>query len=134
VAEAHAAAVEQAARAAERQAARRLAEARIAEAADVSTRERLRRARRVAGLLALAGVATAGVQLWLMASTGVVPGAWLVLAGCVAAVALSGAVQRRIVARTRMLAPVAARPVARRGGSTLLDAEPITPPASREWT
>ncbi|AYF97359.1 hypothetical protein [Protaetiibacter intestinalis] len=130
-AEVHAAALR--AREAERRAAvveraQQLAERRPETATPL---DRLRRARRVAGLLLLATVLVGGVQLWLIATTGMSVGAWVVLAGCVAGGLVSTAIQRRIVERTRALAAPAA-PVARTA-SVLLDAEPIAEPV-REWT
>ncbi len=96
---------------------------------------RLRRARRVAGLLLLAAIVVGAVQLWLMATTGVAVRAWFVVGGCVGAVALSVRLQSRIATRARALAGDVAAPVpAHRGGSTLLDAETPHPAASREWT
>ena len=139
LAEAHAAEVEQASRAAERQAADRIAAAQAravaaGAAARTDARAGLRRARRLAGLLALAGVVTALVQGWLMLATGAAPGAWVVLAGSAVAITLSVALQRRVAMRIRMLAPVSVQPAARRASSPLLDAEPIAVEASRGWT
>lgn len=96
---------------------------------------RLRRARRVAGLLLLAAVVVGAVQLLLMASTGVALGAWFVLGGCVVAVATSVRMQGRIAARARALATeVTAVAPARRTRSTLIDAELPQERVSREWT
>ncbi|QEO09404.1 hypothetical protein [Protaetiibacter larvae] len=126
-AEAEAAAVERAARTA----SAALAAHRVSARA-VLVQQRLRRARRIAGLLLLAALVVAAVQLWLMATTGVVPGSWLVLAGAAAAGVVSVRIQRGIVARTRAVAALAAAPVAR-ASSRLIDAEPVTAPA-RGWT
>ena len=112
-AEVHAAAVR--ARAAESRAAelaraaRRPAPAAAVErAADVApvvlAFARLRRARRLAGLLLLAAVAVGTVQLWLMATTGVALGSWLVILGCALAAGVSVRLQRSIAARARALA------------------------------
>jgi len=147
-AEARAAEIERAARAVEAEAAR-AAQRRIeapavaraasatpapsASATSASASERLRRARRVAGLLLLASVVVAAAQVWLIASTGAVAGSWLVLAGCAGGAALSVALQRRIVARSRALAPATSVRRAQRSASALLDAEPIAEPV-REWT
>lgn len=76
-------------------------------------RQRLRRARRIAGFLLLAALAVAGYQFVLMATMGIAPGAWVVLAGCAVAAAVSIALQRRIRDRTRLAASwarAAARP------------------------
>lgn len=143
-AEARAAEIERAARAvtatAERVVAQRPVAVRTASgslASPVSrvspAAERLRRARRVAGLLLLASVAVAAVQAWLMVSTGAVLGSWLVLAACGAGAVTSLSLQRRIVERSRTLAPAASGRVVRRSASTLIDAEPVVEPA-REWT
>ena len=94
---------------------------------------RLRRARRVAGLLLLAAVVVGAVQLWLMATTGVALGSWLVIGGCVVATVTSVRLQGRIAARARALAGEAPAAPARRS-SALVDV--ATPPAAapREWT
>lgn len=138
-AEARAAEIERAARAvtatADRVAAQRRVE--IPTAAPTATAAtgaaRLRRARRVAGLLLLASVVVAAVQAWLIASTGAVAGSWLVLAVCGAGAVTSVSLQRRIVARSHALAPAASVRTARRTSSSLIDAEPIATPV-REWT
>jgi len=149
-AEARAAEIERAARAvtatAERVVAQRPVAVRTASGSPVSlasrvspvsrvspAAERLRRARRVAGLLLLASVAVAAVQAWLMVSTGAVLGSWLVLAACGAGAVTSLSLQRRIVERSLTLAPAASGRVVRRSASTLIDAEPVVEPA-REWT
>ncbi len=94
----------------------------------------LRRGRRVAGVLLLAALAVAAVQLWLVAATGAVPGSWLVLLGCAAAAFASVAVQRRIASRARALrAGTASALSARRAETRLQDAEPVAAP-SRAWT
>jgi len=115
-----------------REAERRAAElARTARAASAAAGAR--RGRRVAGLLLLAALAVASMQLVLMATTGVAPGAWLVLAGCGAAALVSVHLQRRLAARGR--AHSAAPAPARRPAPALLDADPVAPAApTREWT
>lgn len=95
---------------------------------------RLRRARRVAGLLLLAAVVVGAVQLWLMATTGVALGSWLVVGGCVVAVGTSVRLQGRIATRARALAGETAAAPQRRSSSPLLDAETPQPVAPREWT
>lgn len=141
-AEARAAEIERAARAVTATAERVVRQAPVAAsapavrapvAASSPAAERLRRARRVAGLLLLASVAVAAVQTWLMMSTGAVLGSWIVLAACAAGAATSVSLQRRIVERSRSLAPAAAGRVVRRSSSTLIDAEPVAEPV-REWT
>jgi hypothetical protein len=94
---------------------------------------RLRRARRVAGLLMLAAVAVGVVQLWLMATTGVVVGSWVVVAGCVTAAGVSVRLQRRIADRARSLA-VAPEARARRTTSKLIDADVRHEQPARAWT
>ncbi|RQP09657.1 MAG: hypothetical protein EAS51_11065, partial [Microbacteriaceae bacterium] len=130
-AEAQAAELERAARAARRAAPA----APIAPSTTTLAFVRLRRARRVAGLLLLAAVAVAGVQLWLMATTGIALGAWFVLGGCALAALVSVRLQGRIAERSRALATQlpAAAPV-RRTSPTLIDAELPQEKASREWT
>jgi hypothetical protein len=94
---------------------------------------RLRRARRVAGLLLLAAAAVGVVQLWLMATTGVVLGSWLVVGACVLAAGVSVRLQRRIADRARSLATAPTAAV-RRGTSTLVDAELPQAEPVRAWT
>jgi hypothetical protein len=94
---------------------------------------RLRRARRVAGLLMLAALAVGVVQLWLMATTGVVVGSWVVVAGCVTAAGVSVRLQRRIADRARSLA-VAPEARARRTTSKLIDADVRHEQPARAWT
>ncbi|TXK19406.1 hypothetical protein [Homoserinibacter sp. GY 40078] len=100
----------------------------------VASRAPLNRARRLAGLLLLAALVTAVVQVWLIATTGAVAGSWLVLAGCAAAGVASLSLQRAIIARARARVLAVAQPVRRRTSSTLLDAEPLPAPVEREWT
>lgn len=99
----------------------------------VDVRARLRRTRRAAGLTLLAALVVAGVQGWLVATTGVSVGAWAVLAACAAAAVLSVAVQGRIRSRLESLAPVAAPARARRRADPVdLPLEPARP--VRDWT
>lgn len=88
---------------------------------------------RLAGLLLLAAVAVDAVQLWLMASTGVVLGSWLVISGCVIAAGVSLRLHSRIAERSRALVAAPAVP-ARRGTTTLMDAELSEPVTGRSWT
>lgn len=108
-----------------------------ADAADVTSVllafARLRRARRVAGLLLLAAVTVGAVQLWLMATTGIAVGSWIVVAGCVLAAGTSVRLQRRIADRARVLASAPAQRQ-RRGASTLIDAEMRQERPARAWT
>jgi len=116
------------AREAERRAAELARTARVASAA-----AGVRRGRRLAGLLLLAAIAVASVQLLVMATTGVAPGVWLVLAGCGAAALVSVQLQRRLAARSRAHA-VAVAPV-RRHAPALLDTDPVVASTrAREWT
>jgi len=94
---------------------------------------RLRRARRVAGFLLLAAVAVGVVQLWLMATTGIVVGSWVVVAGCVIAAGASVRMQRRIADRARSLA-VAPEARARRTTPELIDGDVQHEQPVRAWT
>jgi hypothetical protein len=133
-AEARAAEIERAARAVIGTADRVVQQRPVAPVAhSTSVRPRLRRARRVAGLLLLAALVVGVVQSWLVITTGAVLGSWLVLAGCAVGAAVSISLQRRIVARSHTLAPTTARPAARRSTSVLMDAELAVAPV-REWT
>lgn len=137
-AEARAAEIARAAAAADRVAAQRRVEIPTRVETPTATpalaaHARLRRARRVAGLLLLASVVVAAVQAWMIVTTGAVLGSWVVLAGCAAGAGLSLSLQRRIVSRSRALAPAASTRVVRRSTSTLIDAETVAEPA-RAWT
>jgi hypothetical protein len=126
------------AQAAELERASRAATRRMAPVATPSVLAfaRLRRARRVAGLLLLAAVVVGAVQLWLMATTGIAPGAWVVIGGCVATIAVSVRLQGRIAERSRALAGEAAtvRVGVERRAPQLIDAETPMAVAPREWT
>jgi hypothetical protein len=128
-AEAHAAEVERLAR--ERRASPAVSS--VVSNAPMRALDRLRRARRLAGLLLLAALVVGGIQLWLMATTGIALGAWFVIAGCVAAAAASLRLQGRIAARARALTRIPA-PRRERVESTLIDAEPAAQASRREWT
>lgn len=69
-------------------------------APDVLRRRRMRRARRLASLLMIAATLVGLGQVWLIATTGMAPGAWVVLTLSVAAGGTAIAVQRRLDART----------------------------------
>ncbi|WP_167052497.1 hypothetical protein [Salinibacterium sp. ZJ77] len=135
IAEARAAEIERAARAAEAEAERAASAALRAQRAATTARDGLRRARRLAGLVLLASLVVAAVQVWLMVANGPVVGSWVVLIACASGAAASISLQNRIVARTRSLAGEEApvRTVARRSASTLIDAE-LAPEPVREWT
>ena len=87
----------------------------------------------VAGLLLLSAVVVGAVQLWLMATTGIVVGSWVVVAGCVIAAGASVRMQRRIADRARSLA-VAPEARARRTTSKLIDADVQQQQPVRAWT
>ncbi|HWM33179.1 MAG TPA: hypothetical protein VNR36_02960 [Pseudolysinimonas sp.] len=98
-------------------------------------RQRMRRTRRLASLLMVGATILGLVQIWLMASTGVTVGSWLVLAATLAAGGVAIGVQRRLDARTMPRARVEAR---RRTGSgipaSLLEGTPVRPEAPAPWT
>ena len=97
-------------------------------------RQRMRRTRRLASLLMIGATVLGLVQIWLMATTGVTLGAWLVLAGTLAAGGVAIAVQRRLdqQAMPRMVAPArSARP---RIPSALLEGAPVRPVDPAPWT
>ena len=75
-------------------------------------RRRRRRARRLASALMIAATVTIGVQLALVLSTGVAPGAWLVFAGGAALGVAGVTVRRRLDARRAPARAVASPRVA----------------------
>jgi hypothetical protein len=83
--------------------------ARPAVAAESLARLRMRRARRLATLLVLTGIAAGGIQLWLMVTTGAVLGSWLVLGASVASFVLGSRMQGTLNRRAALLR-VAATP------------------------
>lgn len=131
-AEAHAAELERAAR-------RPVPAAIVARGADAAlaavTIARLRRTRRMSGVLLLLAVAVAAVQIWLMVSTGAVVGSWLVLAGSALVVGVALRLQARAAARIRSLSRPEAAPVPRRRTTQpLIDVELPEAAPTREWT
>ena len=97
----------------------------------ISLTQRLRRTRRAAGLVLLAAVVLAGVQLGVSAPSGFAPGAVVLLAGCAVAGMASFLVQARVrvrlasVRRVVPSAPRVARPV---------DVPLDVAPEQRAWT
>jgi len=99
-------------------------------ALDVVRRRRMRRTRRMASLLMVAATIAAAVQVWLIATTGIAPGAWVVLALSLTAGATAIAVQRRLDARSM---PRSATPASARTAVQMRDAA-IPPAAPVPWT
>jgi predicted phage tail protein len=83
--------------------------ARPAAAAESLTRLRMRRARRLATLLTMTGLAAGSLQVWLMVTTGAVFGSWLVLAASGASFVLGSRMQGMLNRRASLLR-VAATP------------------------
>lgn len=132
-AEAQAAEIARAARRSAPAPTTRAAQASAAEVPTLLAFARLRRARRLAGLLLLAAMTAGAVQLWLMATTGIVIGSWLVVAGCALAAGVSVRLQRRIADRAHSLATAPATHT-RRTASALIDAETPEAQPARAWT
>jgi hypothetical protein len=101
-----------------------------ARAADALRRRRMRRTRAGASLALLTATGVALVQLGLMMSTGVAPGAWLVLGGALAVAWPAIAVQRRLDA---LAARAVSRPQ-RVAHPTTVDVPLEVAPARRAWT
>lgn len=99
-------------------------------------RRRMRRTRVLASVLMIGATAVAAVQLWLMATTGVTLGAWLVLAATLAAGGVAVAVQRRLDARAmpRGSAPAGRRAVGSGIPAVLLEGAPVRPADPAPWT
>ena len=98
-------------------------------------RQRMRRTRRMASLLMVGATILGLAQIWLMATTGVTLGGWLVLAGALGAGSVAIGAQRRLDARTMPRAEVE---VPRRTGSgipaSLLEGAPVRPADPAPWT
>lgn len=99
--------------------------------AGAERRRRIRRTRRLASLLMIAATVAAGVQLVLMATTGVAAAAWIVLGLAAALGSVGVGVQRRLDALTAPRIATASVPVA-----TVPRAERQAPASEpvREWT
>jgi hypothetical protein len=106
----------------------------VVNSAESLRRQRIRRTRRLASLLMVAATVLGLVQIWLMATTGVTMGSWLVLTGTLAGGGVAIAVQRRLdqQAMPRRNAPARAT----RSGipAELLEGVPARPVAPAPWT
>ena len=87
-------------------------------------------ARRWAGLLLLAAIVVGAVQVLLMVTRGIAPGAWLVLTGAVSAAFMSIAWQNAL--RRRTAAPAQSRAAASVPVMAASDSPPVAAP--RSWT
>jgi hypothetical protein len=95
-------------------------------------RRRVRRTRTLASLLMIGATVVGGIQLVLMATTGIVPASWLVLALAGVGAAVAVGVQRRLDAVT---APRIAAPVVRTAAaSPVVHDDAVTAEPVREWT
>lgn len=102
---------------------------------DALKRRRMRRTRLFASILMIAATVLGMIQIWLMATTGVTLGGWLVLAGTLAAGGVAIAVQRRldVVSMPRRAAPAAA-PVRERMSWSPAEEAPVRPAQPAPWT
>lgn len=98
-------------------------------AADAVRRQRMRRTRRLSSGLMTVGTTAALVQLWLMMTTGVVVGSWLVLVAAFSGVVVAVVTQQRLDARSM---PKAERRAAMAGRAErpLQDLAPMRAPAA----
>lgn len=121
-----------AAAAREARAARRAAPTAPRAALDpgVLRRRRMRRTRRGASLLMVAATVVAGVQIWLVATTGMTLGAFFVLVAAIAGGGVAIATQRRLDALA--MPRVAAAPTRSRTAVQVPDA--AVPVARASWT
>ena len=107
---------------------------RISGSTEALRRQRMRRTRRLASLL-MGGATVLGLfQIWLMATTGVTLGAWVVLSVTLAAGGVAIAVQRRLDARAMPRARSIARPERPRIPASLLEGVPARPVDPAPWT
>ena len=102
---------------------------------DALRRQRMRRTRMLASLLMVGATILGLVQIWLMTTSGVTMGSWLVLAGTLAASGVAVAAQRRLDVRAM---PRRAAPVQRstRSGipASLLEGPSVRPVDPAPWT
>ena len=98
-------------------------------------RRRMRRTRLLASILMIGATVLGLVQIWLMATTGVTLGSWLVLAGTLAAGGVAIATQRRLDVRAmpKRVVQVPA-PVRTRSSLPLIDDAPVRPAVPAPWT
>ncbi|MCU1409297.1 MAG: hypothetical protein JWR04_4 [Rhodoglobus sp.] len=102
---------------------------------DALRRRRMRRTRMLASLLMVVATILGLVQIWLMTTTGVTTGSWLVLAGTLGASGIAVATQRRLDVRAmpRAAVPVA-RPARSRIPAALYEGHPMRPVDPAPWT
>jgi hypothetical protein len=106
----------------------------VVNSAESVRRQRMRRTRRLASLLMVVATGLGLVQIWLMATTGVTLGAWLVLAGTLAGGGVAIAVQRRL--DLQAMPRGVARPRASRSGipASMYEGVPARPADPAPWT
>ena len=101
---------------------------------DALRRQRIRRSRRLASGLMVAATLFGLVQIWLMATTGVSLGGWVVLAATLAAGGVAIAMQRRLDARAMPRATAPVRSQRSRIPAALLEGAPMRPVEPAPWT
>jgi hypothetical protein len=101
---------------------------------DALRRQRIRRSRRLASGLMIVATLFGLVQIWLMASTGVSLGGWVVLAATLAAGGVAISMQRRLDARAMPRATGVVRPQRSRIPAALLEGVPTRPVEPAPWT
>jgi hypothetical protein len=94
-------------------------------------RRRVRRTRTLASLLMIGATVVGGVQLVLMATTGIAPASWVVLALAGIGGAVAVGVQRRLDA---VAAPRAAAPIARTVAAPVAQRPAVAAEPERAWT
>jgi hypothetical protein len=102
---------------------------------DALKRQRMRRTRMLASLLMVGATILGLVQIWLMTTTGVTMGSWLVLAATLAASGFAVAAQRRLDVRSMPRRVVAVERGARSGiPASLLEGPSVRPVDPAPWT
>lgn len=107
---------------------------RVSTSTEALRRQRMRRTRRLASVLMIGATALGLFQIWLMATTGVTFGAWVVLAGTLAGGGVAIAVQRRLDVRAMPRARAISRPERPRIPASLLEGVPARPVDPAPWT
>lgn len=114
-----------------RAAAREPVGASVPLSGDLLRRRRMRRTRSIAALSLVAATLVTLVQIWLILTTGIGMGAWLVLAGSVVVGTTAIAIQRRLAA---IAAPIAATSVSARSRTAVQVPVMSARPAPTSWT
>jgi hypothetical protein len=101
---------------------------------DALRRQRIRRSRRIASALMIVATLFGLLQIWLMATTGVSLGGWVVLVATLAAGGIAIGMQRRLDTRAMPRATGVVRSQRSRIPAALLEGVPMRPVEPAPWT